>query len=116
MKFALIASFVLTASITQAVAGEIAAPAPAKKDTSTECGEVAMDAIVRDIVKHLDKPSDIDNWNDGLLSGSADLDETKDGVSTYRVDFTGDDRYHTVYTVSVGQNCKVLAVESEGFF
>lgn len=82
---------------------------------STQCGTAAMDAIVRDIVKKLAKPSDIDDF-EGELAGSADLTETTKDSSTYEAYFTQPDRYHVDYKVTVGENCKILNIEAEGYY
>ena len=74
-----------------------------------------MDAIVRDIVKKLAKPSDIDDF-EGELAGSASLTETEEKVSIYEAYFTQPDRYHVDYKVFVGENCKILNIEVEGYY
>jgi hypothetical protein len=87
----------------------------AAKDSSTNCGDVAMDAVVRDVVSKLAKPSDILNF-DGLLGGSLQLDGSENNVSYYSVDFTQEDRFHVDYKVTVGQNCKILKVDVQGYY
>lgn len=87
---------------------------PPIEDTSTTCGQVAMDAVLRDIIKtKLQKPSDIDEY-ETLLGGSADIVSTEKGESVYEAYFLLSDRYNVIYKVTVGQKCKVLKLDVEG--
>lgn len=104
----------ILAALTIGSLNTVNAKMPPVEDSSTTCGHVAMDAVLRDIIKNrLEKPSDIDQY-ETLLGGTADITSTEKGESIYEAYFLMDDRYNVIYKVTIGQKCKILNLDVEG--